>query len=141
MPDFLKKLLGGLAKEIPVVGGLVSDLLMKTDEELAKLPPEQRVNFELQLKQLSLQEFQTEINAKVDLMKAELAQEDKYVKRARPTGLYIFYVAALTVTVALVAGVSMDTGAILTILGPLGGYGGWYSFNRSQDKRNGKTPS
>ena len=138
MPDFLKKILGGLAKEIPVVGDLVNDLLFKADEAMAGMPPEQRVAFETKMAEIGLEEFKTEINAKVDLMKTEIQSKDKFIGRARPTGLYIYYLVTVVAVVALVAGIELDTGALVTIVAPLAGFGGWYTHNRTKEKVNGK---
>lgn len=65
---------------------------------------------------------------------AEIQSSDKYVSRARPTGLYIFYIASFTVAIGLLLGVKVDPAAILTVLGPLAGVGGTYVYRRSTEK-------
>jgi hypothetical protein len=61
-----------------------------------------------------------------------------YVKRARPTGLYIFYLVTVVLVVAIVFKVEVSVPDVLALTGPLAGYGSWYAFNRSQDKKNGR---
>lgn len=146
MPNGLVK---GLVSLLPGVldtlGGITGlDVLKKAADALKGVPPEKRLELELaimqherELRSLALAEMQTEIQAKVDLMKAELAQEDKYVSRARPTGLYISYLVSLGLAAAVIAGVRIDTAAILTLLGPLMGFSGWYAYNRTREKLNG----
>jgi hypothetical protein len=63
------------------------------------------------------------------------ASEDGYVRRARPTGLYALYVVVLALAGALIAGVTIDPAAILTLVTPLGGASAYYMKLRSDDKR------
>jgi hypothetical protein len=132
-------LLKGAAKAIGEIAGVdLSSILGMKEEDLS---PEQRAllaSHEVALRELAFKELETEINAKVDLMKTEIKSEDPYVRRARPTGLYISYICSLALVGAVVAGVDVDPTAILTLLGPLMGFSGWYSYNRSQDKKNGR---
>ena len=66
---------------------------------------------------------------------AEVQSPDKYVARARPTGLYIAYLCTLGMVGALVAGAKLDTGAMLTLLGPCWGQTAWYTYQRTQEKK------
>jgi hypothetical protein len=102
-------------------------------------------DLDVRLRELSVEELKTEINAKVDLMKTEIQSEDAYVRRARPTGLYIFYgvtlVQIVVVSLVILLEKQIDylglTAAFGSITGPLAGYSAWYTHNRSQDKKNG----
>ncbi len=134
------KLLGGAAKILGSVFGVDLSAIEKALEK-DDLSPQQRVMLQdhtIRLKELALEEVQTEVNAKLELMKAELEQEDKFVKRARPTGLYVSYLVSLGLAVALIAGADIDPAAVLTILGPVMGFSGWYTYQRSQEKLNDK---
>jgi hypothetical protein len=123
-----------------VIGGAVGIDIEGAIEALENdpSPDSQAVLAELdvRLKELALEELQTEIDAKVELMVAEIKSEDAFVRRARPTGLYISYLVMTGLAAALVAGVDIDATAILTLVGPLMGYSSWYSHNRSSDKKN-----
>jgi hypothetical protein len=131
------KLLKGAAK---LVGGAVGiDVEGALDAIMDNPTPEQEAQlqqFEVQMKELALKELETEIDAKVELMVTEIKSEDAFVRRARPTGLYISYLVMTGLAAALVAGVDIDATAILTLVGPLMGYSSWYSHNRSSDKKN-----
>lgn len=105
-----------------------------------KLTPEQRValdaamkEHELAMKQVGLDELKT-VLSETQLM---LASQDKYVSRARPTGLYIAYTCSIAMTIALVTGTSVDAAAILTLMAPLYGAQGYYMHLRTKEKMNG----
>lgn len=135
------KLLKGAAE---IVGGALGiDVKGALDTILDNPTPEQRAQlqaFEIQLRELALEELQTEIDAKVGLMTAEIQSEDAYVRRARPTGLYVFYIAIILQTVATIIATftsfAVPVEAFISITTPLAGYSGWYAWNRSQDKKN-----
>ena len=133
-------LLKGAARALGDAFGVDVGAILGLDEK--DLTPEQRAalaNHEVALRELAFRELETEITAKVDLMKTEIKSEDAYVRRARPTGLYISYVCSLGLVTAVVLGVDIDPGAILTLLGPLMGFSGWYTYNRTKEKVNGGT--
>jgi hypothetical protein len=109
--------------------------------------PEQEAalqQYDLQMRELALKELETEVDAKVGLMVAEIKSEDAFVRRARPFGLYIFYavtlVQVLVVSLVILMEMEIDylglTAAFGSIVGPLAGYSGWYTYNRTQDKKN-----
>ena len=138
------KLLKGALKIAADVTGLdtIGDIIGIFDA--GNMTPEQQTalaNHEIQLKELALRELETEIAAKVDLMKTEILSEDAYVRRARPTGLYISYIVSAGLAAALVFGVEVDAAAILTLIGPLMGFSGWYTYNRTKEKMNGAATS
>lgn len=107
-----------------------------------QLPPEKQVELqeavlvhEQQMKALSIEEMKTAMSEGL----AMIASPDKYVARARPTGLYIFYLVSAAIAIGMLFGVKIDPTAVLTILGPLAGVGGTYVYQRSQEKiANGK---
>jgi hypothetical protein len=68
---------------------------------------------------------------------AEIGSNDKYVSRARPTGLYIAYTVTLAITAGLLLQVKMDLGPVISLLTPLFGAGGYYMFLRTKEKMNG----
>ena len=98
-----------------------------------KLTPEQRLaiesataTHEKEMTELALSE--------TNLM---LQSEDKYVKRARPTGLYVAYACSIAMTITLIVGTHVDAAAILTITAPLYGAQGYYMHLRTKEKMNG----
>lgn len=98
-----------------------------------KLTPEQRLaiesataTHEKEMTELALSE--------TNLM---LQSEDKYVKRARPTGLYVAYACSIAMTITLIVGTHVDAAAILTIMAPLYGSQGYYMHLRTKEKMNG----
>jgi len=136
----LLSLLPGVLKIIGKITGinLISDAGDALDK--AKLTPEQTValqtalaEHEEKMAQISLDEFKTAMSEAV----AEIQSPDKYVSRARPTGLYIFYGVSAMIAVAMVVGVKLDPTAILTIVAPLAGTGGYYIHSRTQEKLAG----
>lgn len=68
---------------------------------------------------------------------AMIASQDRFVSRARPTGLYLFYGCSVALVLAHIAGVKIDPGVVTTILLPLGGTGGLYIWKRTAEKMNG----
>ena len=80
--------------------------------------------------QISLDELKTVISESV----AEIQSPDKYVARARPTGLYILYGVSGAIAIGMLLGVKLDPTAVLTVLAPLAGVGGTYVYQRSQEK-------
>jgi Holin of 3TMs, for gene-transfer release len=105
-----------------------------------KLTPEQRVALEQAVLEHEQEMERLNIEAMKVAMQESLAMvssEDKFTKRARPFGLYSFYVASLALVAAQIAGATVDPAAILTILAPLAGVGGTYVYKRTQEKMNG----
>lgn len=107
-----------------------------------RLTPEQRVALDVALKEhekemraLDIEELKT-VLSETNLM---IASGDKYVARARPTGLYVAYVISIALTAALVYGTKIDAAAILTICAPLYGAQGYYMHLRTREKLNGNS--
>jgi hypothetical protein len=141
---FLAGLLPTILKTVGKVTGL--SILGDAGDALdkAQLTPEQKValnaalaEHEEKMAQIGLDQFKTAMSESL----AEIQSSDKFVARARPTGLYAYYLVCLAIVGAMLAGLKIDATAILTIVGPLAGTGGFYIYNRTQEKLagNGKT--
>jgi len=126
------------------VGDVVNALTGNT------LPPEQKValqqamlEHENALAQINADQFKSVLTESL----AEINSEDNYVKRARPTGLYVGY--AVVAFLAALQGFLLakavlhnppfsptwlDTGTMTTILTPLFGTGGLYMWLRTKEK-------
>jgi hypothetical protein len=136
----LLSILPGALKAIGKVLGL--DVFGKAADALGSLSlsPEQQValqtalaTHEEEMQRLSIEELKTVLSENL----AMISSSDKYVSRARPTGLYLFYLATFAVVVAEIFGVKIDSTVILATLGPLGGVGGTYVYRRTTEKLNG----
>jgi len=93
---FLKNALGDLAKQIPGVGGLVSDLIKGSDDALAKMSPERRAAFEVALMKDQTENFRLALADSADLRKLAMAElEHPGIKWVRPgilAGLFLIVV-------------------------------------------------
>jgi hypothetical protein len=105
-----------------------------------KLTPEQRVAIETatqehekEMRSLDIEELK-QVMSETSLM---IQSDDKFVKRARPTGLYVAYACSIAMTVALISGTHVDATAILTLMAPLYGAQSLYIYKRTQEKMNG----
>ena len=86
--SIFSKILGSGTKEVlNGVGNIIGKF---------KMSPSEKESFKLQLESLlqkrdsEIEEtYRSEINAKADIIKAELSQGDNYTKRARPTVVYM----------------------------------------------------
>ncbi len=81
-----------------IFGGGLQGILMGADKIISKfkLSPSEKQQFQLEMEALlqrqetELEEtYRQELTAKMEIMKAELAQGDTYTKRARPTIVYM----------------------------------------------------
>jgi hypothetical protein len=90
----LEKIFGTAGKAILDGVGSVVDRFISTPDEKKEflLATEAIISERMKEAEISAR---TEINAKKDVMVAELQQEDRYVKRARPTIVYSGLVLAL----------------------------------------------
>jgi uncharacterized membrane protein len=102
--------------------------------------PEQQVELDKAMKaheeameSLSIEKLKTVLSE----TNAMLASSDKYVSRARPTGLYVAYLCSIAMTVTLIIGTHVDAAAILTLMAPLYGAQGYYMHLRTKEKLNG----
>lgn len=136
----MNKLWAVLPGVLKTVGGILGlPVLGQAGDTLAatQLTPAQQVALTTALQQheeamaaVSLEELKTVMSESL----AEIASPDKYVARARPTGLYLAYLATAVCVGALVAGVKLDTGALVTLIAPCWGQAAWYTWNRTQEK-------
>src|SRR3990172_2637795 len=134
------KILPGVLKAVGRILGI--DVVKQAGEALgqATLSPQEEgaiqtalLEHEVTMRQLSIDEMKTAMAESL----AMIASPDKWVSRARPTGLYIFYLITAAIAIGMLAGVKIDPAAVLTILSPLGGVGGLYVYKRTQEKVNG----
>ncbi len=85
--NFLTTLLGGGASGIiNSITNVVDELtLSKEEKQEFKLKMQDKM---MEMDRLAQEGFNKEIEARADIIKAEMAQGDKYTKRARPTIVY-----------------------------------------------------
>lgn len=151
--------LGILSGAIKTVGGILhvpgADALADAIKP-ENIPPEKQAELqaalmvhEEKMKALGIEELKTQIEgfkATTDDMKVALSEslamiqsQDKYVSRARPTGVY----AATAITAALaigeICGAKIDSGAMIYLLAPLWGNSMWYATQRTKEKISGGT--
>lgn len=100
-----------------------------TPEELAKLDTALQ-QFQLAMRDKDIEELKLTISESI----AEISSADKFVARARPFGLYCASILTIAVGVALICGRVIDTGAIVTVIGPMWMQGAWYTYNRTKEK-------
>jgi len=135
------------AKLVKEITGFADKISTTAEEKMTLVNSAQAAvhAFNIKLEELSNNAFQS----LVDLELAAIRSEDRYVRRARPTGLYIAYtvtgllavVQSALLIIAAVKGapvVLIDTGVIVTMLLPLYGNAAYYQYNRTQEKLNGK---
>jgi hypothetical protein len=137
-PALLLKVLPGLLKTVGKLTGLSK--VSEAGEALAGAPalsPDKAAELEVALGAQMVELRRVE----ADELKAILAEhieevksDDAYVRRARPTGLYVFYLVSVAVVVGLLLKIDIDPAAILTVIGPLAGVGGYYVGNRTKEK-------
>lgn len=95
------KIIGGNKGKKMEEAGQIADELSE-QYQLEKLPPEQQaalkaatMEYEQKLKEIALEEYRLEIQNlrdMRDLVKTSLRSEDPYVRRARPTFLWLVYI-------------------------------------------------
>ena len=136
-------LLKVLPKVLQTIGKIIGvDIFSQAGEVLSNIQvtPEQEqelqkalMEHEKALRQFDLEEVKTAMTESL----AMIQSEDKFVSRARPTGLYIAYACTAALTIALIFQVKIDPVAVLTLMGPLFGAQGLYIYNRTKEKMNG----
>ena len=136
LPGILRAL--AKAVKLPILGE-AADALSNTT-----LTPEQTAaaqealqRHQEAMKALSVDELKAVVQAAMAENVAMVQSEDKFVKRARPFGLYAFYGITAAVALAQVFGQHIDAVAIMATLGPLGGAAGTYIYRRSSEKLGG----
>ena len=138
---FLGKLLsGGLGGIVEQVGKVVDDATLSAEEK-AKMKMQLK-SMLLQHEEKQLEAIQTEMESRERVITAELKQDDKYTKRARPTVVYvglgfIFFNYCLVPLLRLIPGVE-GVGAFDL---PNGFWAGWsgivgtWAIGRTVEKR------
>lgn len=138
IPAALLKLLPTILHTVGKFTGL--EAVTKAAEALSGAPPlspEKAAELEVALgaQTVELRKVELEeLRALLAEQTAEVQSEDRFVSRARPSGLYAFYAVSVAVAVALLAGVKIDPTAILTVIAPLAGVGGTYVVSRTREK-------
>lgn len=135
LPAVLKTLGGvlGISDKVKVV----TDALASADgsPELRAQLQQAFLGHEAEMRRLGIEELKAVMSESL----AMISSPDKFVSRARPTGLYIAYISTLALIIALITQVPIDPVAILTLMGPLFGAQGYYIYNRTREKLNGKS--
>lgn len=136
-PADLLKILPGLLKIVGNVTGLSAVKDAADALGGVNLSPEKQAELEIALGSQMVEVRKVE----AEELKAILAEhieevksDDAYVRRARPTGLYVFYLVSVAVVIGLLLKIDIDPTAILTVIGPLAGVGGYYVGNRTREK-------
>ena len=135
------------AKLVKEITGFADQISTTAEEKMTLVNNAQEAvhAFNIKLEELSNDAFK----GLVSLELAALQSGDKYVRRARPTGLYIAYtvtglLALVQSALLILAAVQntdviwIDSGAIATMLLPLYGNAAWYVYNRTKEKMNGQ---
>ena len=83
--DALKKVLGTVAGNIPIVGGSIRDMILKIDTEVEKMTPEQRLLFENAVRETEKENFKLVLADSADMRKLAMAElEHPGIKWVRP---------------------------------------------------------
>lgn len=140
---FLGDILGGtLGETVAQIGNTVKKFVT-TDSD--------RMNLQLELEQILQkrdseieQTIRTELEAKANIIQAELNQKDNYTKRARPTVVYfglvvILYNYCIVPTVQMIKGVPLQSFALPTeFWAAWGGIVSTWVVGRSMEKRGNR---
>lgn len=100
------------------------------------------------LEEIKLQYEKDLLNAQASVVTAELQQDDKYTKRARPTviyaGLVLIFLEMFGVRMAILSLISSSIEVVqasntivMSFLAAWGGVVGMYTFGRTQEKKAG----
>jgi hypothetical protein len=137
------KILGGVLKTAAGIAGIhlgsaEGGVLEKAGEILERIKdtPEMRLETMKHEEEL-LRIANEEMKIANEESLAMLGSSDKFVARARPTGLYLFYIASLALVIAHIAGKTIDPTFVWSVLAPLAGTGGLYIWKRTSEKMNG----
>ena len=105
--SFIANILGGgVAKLVGSIGSIIDDVTTSGEErDAAKLKMAEIIQAENAETEKTLRK---ELEAKERIIVAELNQEDKYVKRARPSIIYVGLIMAIGPAIAKIAGVDLD---------------------------------
>ena len=107
MSIFTKIFSSGITDVVESVGGVVDKFtLSKQEKEEIKLEMQSRL---MQMEKDMEETYRTELETRADIIKSEMAQGDKFTKRARPTIIYaglifMFILHVLVPVIAYIAG-------------------------------------
>lgn len=107
MSIFSKLFSGGVSEVVDSVGNVLDKFtLSKQEKEEIKLEMQGRL---MQMESEVEETYRTELETRANIIKSELAQGDRYTKRARPTIIYmgllfIFIVHVMVPVIAYIAG-------------------------------------
>lgn len=136
-------LLGVLPKILQAAAKILGlDKVSDVVDALTKnsLTPEQQVALDAAAKEYSKDMRQLDIEEMKAVMSEAIAMiesPDKYVARARPTGLYVAYAATTALCIAAILNLPLDRTLILELILPLYGAQGYYMHLRTKEKMNG----
>lgn len=134
--DVLPKLLktAGSILGVNSVGDIVDAL------EGNKMTPEQKVALDAAAKQFEIENRQIDTEQMKQFVSeaiAEIQSTDKFVSRARPTGLYLAYLLSGLVIGGMLFHIPVDRALVAEIMVPMYGAGGYYMYLRTKEKMNG----
>lgn len=107
--DLLKKTLGNLAGNIPLIGGTIKDLINGVDESVKNMTPQERLAFERMLKEDATENFRLALADSADVRKLAMAElEHPFIKFVRPGILFGLFLIIVfwVVFVPLIEGIS-----------------------------------
>lgn len=108
---------------------------------ISGLPPEKKLELETAIMNHELEMQKLDVAALsqlVDEAKAATTSEDKFVRRARPMGLYVAYLITAIIAIGVLLNlVKQETWPLIAeIILPLYGNAAYYSHNRTKEKIN-----
>ena len=147
MPFPLLGLLPGILRTVASITGLAPVKEAAEAIASAQLTPEQQATLqeallrhEQAMKALSVEELKSAVSESVAMVQSS----DKYTSRARPTMLYV--ATGITAVLCVIVGIAVlkstkielgTVGAIVSLMTPLWGAGGYYIYARTREKLNG----
>lgn len=114
-------------------GGILEDAAVIL--ERLKDSPEMKAAMleqEVEMKRLAIEEMRVANEEGL----AMIQSQSRFVSWARPMGLYLFYGCCVALVIGHLAGRPIDPN-LWTVIAPLGGVGGLYTWKRTQEKMNG----
>ncbi len=109
-----------------------------------KLSPEQKVALDAAAKQFEIEQRQIDTEQMKQFVLeavAEINSPDKFVSRARPTGLYFAYILSALIVAGMLLHAPLDRALVVEVMLPMYGAGGYYMYLRTREKLNGSSGS
>lgn len=140
MPLSLLSLLPTVLKTVAKISGL--DIFNQAADTVGnlQLSPDKQVELQEAVMAHEVAMRQTDVDSLKALVSEAIADAqsaDKYVSRARPTGLYIAYAVTGAIIVSEIFGYKVDHAMVAELLVPLYGNAGYYMYLRTKEKMNG----